>query len=196
MDIITTFSPEGWRYREQTRKERKGGEGEVGGVLSVRSLNRVLWEEDASRALAWAVCSDMQLLLTQETLEGQDRGEARWWLYCPHGAGSLRAPSNTQLMVARSQKILKFMLNCPQYKILSLSFPEHTEMCTHITFFSVCTELNPFLLHCAASSPYFLLAVEELFNFIPYLHKFVYTRDASCIPYLCHRKGSNKNKNT
>lgn len=43
----------------------------------MRSLNRVLWEEDASRALAWAVCSDMQLLLTQETLEGQDRGEAR-----------------------------------------------------------------------------------------------------------------------
>lgn len=114
----------------------------------------------------------------------------------PMGLAHSEPQSSTQLMVARSQKILKFMLNCPQYKIPSLSFPEHTEICTHITFFSVCTELNPFLLHRAASSPYFLLAVEKLFNFIPYLHKFVYTRDASCIPYLCHRKGSNKNKTT
>lgn len=50
--------------------------------------------------------SDLQLLLTEEILEGQDRGEVRWWLNSPHGTDLL---DNALLVPGRTQKILKFL---------------------------------------------------------------------------------------
>lgn len=52
MDVTTIVSPDDCRYsrvdsRQQSRQERKGRGKEVGGALAVRSLYRVLWEEDA-----------------------------------------------------------------------------------------------------------------------------------------------------
>lgn len=56
---------------------------------------------------------DAQLLLMEETLEGPDRGEVRWWLCSPNGTGLL---NSAPLVLDRIQKVLKFIFKCQQYK--------------------------------------------------------------------------------
>lgn len=165
---MTILSPEDWRYRDQPGKEGKGGErGDFEGVLPMRSLYRAVVGRRCQSSLGLSrAYPDTQLLLMEETLEGQDRGEVRWRLHSPHGTGLL---SSTMLVLVRTQKVLKkFTSECPQCKISSLLYPEYANLCSHIGFSSICTEQNPFVSLCAlsdASYLYFLSAGEMLFRF-------------------------------
>lgn len=166
-DITTIFSPEGWKYKEQTGKERKGEGGEVEGALPVRWSSRAAVGRRCQSSLGLGRAHpDTQLLLMEKMLEGQDTGEVRWRLHSPHGTGLL---TSAPLVLSRTQKVLKkFVFECPQYRTPSLLYADHANICTCIAFSSICTDQNPFLSRCAffdASYSYFLPAGEKLFRF-------------------------------
>lgn len=122
MDVTTIVSPEDCRYRQQTRQERKGRRKEVGGALAMRSLFRVLWEEDACQALAQAeftlICSCCSLRKLQKARTKVKQGDD---CTVSMGLAPSQPQGSTPPVIAQTQKIVKkFVLNCPQHKIPSL----------------------------------------------------------------------------